>query len=70
MEPAKSIIHLVHHRSKNRIRDFGEFFTPEKYVNQMLDTKQLWTDEELFEYFDINPKEQKYIKEKVEKWTA
>ncbi len=46
METAKSIIQLVHHRSKNRIRDFGEVFTPEKYVNQMLDMldKSIWTD--------------------------
>ena len=46
METAKSIISLVHHRSKERIRDFGEVFTPEKYVNQMLDMldKSVWTD--------------------------
>ena len=46
METAKSILHLVHHRSKKRIRNFGEVFTPEKYVNQMLDMldKFVWTD--------------------------
>ena len=46
METVKSILHLVHHRSKKRIRDFGEVFTPEKYVNQMLDMldKSVWTD--------------------------
>ena len=46
MGAAKSILHLIHHRSKNRIRDFGEVFTPEKYVNQMLDMldKSVWTD--------------------------
>ena len=46
METAKSIIHLVHHRSKKRIQDFGEVFTPEKYVNQILDMldKSAWTD--------------------------
>ncbi|MDE0119167.1 MAG: hypothetical protein OXM55_04070 [Bdellovibrionales bacterium] len=46
MKLAKNILHLVHHRSKKRIRDFGEVFTPEKYVNQMLDMldKSIWTD--------------------------
>lgn len=46
METAKNILHLVHHRSKERIRDFGEVFTPEKYVNQMLDMldKSVWAD--------------------------
>ncbi|MCY4321699.1 MAG: hypothetical protein OXC37_04785 [Bdellovibrionaceae bacterium] len=46
MGSSKSILHLIHHRSKNRIRDFGEVFTPEKYVNQMLDMldKSVWTD--------------------------
>ncbi len=36
----------------------------------LMDTKTSWTDEELFKYFNINLKEQKYIKEQVEKWTA
>lgn len=27
----------MHHRSKERIKDFGEVFTPEIYVHQMLD---------------------------------
>ena len=46
MSASKSILNLIHHRSKNRIRDFGEVFTPEKYVNQMLDMldKSVWTD--------------------------
>ena len=46
METAKNILHLIHHRSKKRIRDFGEVFTPEKYVNQMLDMldRSVWTD--------------------------
>ena len=46
MKASKSILNLIHHRSKNRIRDFGEVFTPEKYVNQMLDMldKSVWTD--------------------------
>ena len=42
----------LHHRSKERIKDFGEVFTPENYVNQMLDllddkTKKesIWSDE-------------------------
>lgn len=46
METAQNIIHFVHHRSKKRIRAFGEVFTPKKYVNQMLDMldKSVWTD--------------------------
>ncbi len=36
----------------------------------LLNTKQLWTDEGLFKYFNINLEEQKYIVEQVEKWTA
>ncbi len=46
MEPAKDILHLAHHRSRTRIRDFGEVFTPEKYVQQMLDMldRSVWAD--------------------------
>ena len=46
METAQNIINFVHHRSKKRIRDLGEVFTPEKYVNQMLNMldKSVWTD--------------------------
>jgi len=46
MGASKSILNLVHHRSKKRIRDFGEVFTPKKYVHQMLDMldKSVWTD--------------------------
>lgn len=36
----------AHHRSKKRIRDLGEVFTPEKYVHEMLDMldKSVWAD--------------------------
>ena len=46
MEASKNILHLAHHRSKIRIRDFGEVFTPQKYVHQMLDMldKSVWAD--------------------------
>jgi len=46
MGASKSILHLIHYRNKNRIRDFGEVFTSEKYVNQILDRldKSVWTD--------------------------
>ena len=37
MEQYKNILHLAHHRSKERIRDFGEVFTPDEYVQKMLD---------------------------------
>lgn len=38
----------LHHRSRERIDTHGEVFTPEPYVNQMLDVfdKRLWSDEE------------------------
>ena len=36
----------------------------------LMSTKKSWTDEELFKYFNITQKEQIYIKEQVEKWTA
>ena len=36
----------------------------------LMDTNKSWTDKELFKHFDINPEEQKYIIEQVEKWTA
>ncbi len=36
----------------------------------LLNTKQSWTDEKLFKHFNINPEEQKYIIEQVERWTA
>jgi len=40
------------HRSKDRIKDLGEVFTPEAYVNDMLnllakDKSGLWSDEEI-----------------------
>ena len=31
---------------------------------------KLVVDEELFKYFNVNKKEQEYIIEQVEKWTA
>jgi type I restriction-modification system DNA methylase subunit len=39
------------HRSKDRIKDLGEVFTPESYVEGMLDLlakdkRGLWSDEE------------------------
>lgn len=49
-----NIIYLeqLFHRSKDRIRDLGEVFTPESYVEEMLnllskDKKGLWSDEEI-----------------------
>ena len=46
MESAKEILHLAHHRSRKRIRDLGEVFTPDKYVQKMLDMldKSVWAD--------------------------
>jgi hypothetical protein len=37
----------LHHRSRNRINDLGEVFTPEEYVNQMLNIfdNSIWSDE-------------------------
>lgn len=37
----------LHHRSKHRIKILGEVFTPEKYVQEMLDLldNKLWSDE-------------------------
>jgi len=37
----------LHHRSRNRINDLGEVFTPEEYVNQMLNMfdNSIWNDE-------------------------
>ncbi|MFN8369586.1 MAG: hypothetical protein U0T83_03050 [Bacteriovoracaceae bacterium] len=40
------------HRSKDRIKDLGEVFTPESYVEDMLnllakDNRGLWSDEEI-----------------------
>ena len=36
----------------------------------LMSAKKPWTDEELFKYFKITKKEQNYIKEQVQKWTA
>ena len=46
MESVKDILHLSHHRSRKRIRDLGEVFTPDKYVQKMLDMldKSVWAD--------------------------
>lgn len=46
MELNKDILHLAHHRSRQRVRDLGEVFTPDKYVQQMLDMldKAVWSD--------------------------
>lgn len=43
---------LLNHRSKKRIQDLGEVFTPEAYVEEMLDLlakdkKNLWSDEDV-----------------------
>lgn len=42
------IINLENHRSRQRIRNMGEVFTPEQYVNQMLNiiSAKTWADEE------------------------
>lgn len=42
----------MNHRSKKRIQDLGEVFTPESYVEEMLDllskdNKNLWSDEDI-----------------------
>jgi len=41
------IINLENHRSRERIKDMGEVFTPEQYVQQMLGMfdEKIWTDE-------------------------
>ena len=41
------LMDVSHHRSRKRIKDYGEVFTPEKYVHQMLDMldKSVWADE-------------------------
>ena len=36
----------------------------------LMDSKKSWTDEALFKYFNIDDKEQNYIKKKVDDWTA
>lgn len=43
---------LLNHRSKKRIQDLGEVFTPEAYVEEMLDIlakdkKNFWSDEDV-----------------------
>ena len=41
------VVNIAHHRSRSRIRNLGEVFTPEKYVYQMLDIldKSVWSNE-------------------------
>ncbi len=41
---SKEMLSLAHHRSRKRIRDLGEVFTPEKYAQEMLDMldKSVW----------------------------
>lgn len=41
------IIDFENHRSRARIKDMGEVFTPEKYVQQLIDTldSKVWSDE-------------------------
>ncbi len=34
-----------------------------------MDVNRQWTDEDLFEYFEITPEEQTHIKNKVKEWT-
>ena len=46
------------HRSKNRIKILGEVFTPESYVEDMLnilskDNKNIWSDENII-FFEPN----------------
>lgn len=47
-----SNLSLLNHRSKKRIQDLGEVFTPESYVEEMLDIlaknkKNFWSDEDI-----------------------
>jgi hypothetical protein len=47
-----SNLSLLNHRSKKRIQDLGEVFTPESYVEEMLDLlaknkKNFWSDEDI-----------------------
>ena len=46
MEQAKVILSVPHYRTRQRIRDFGEVFTPGEYVQKMLDMldKSVWAD--------------------------
>ncbi len=45
----RQVFDLVHHRSKKRIKDLGEVFTPEEYVYKMLDLldQSIWSDENI-----------------------
>ncbi|OFZ54753.1 MAG: hypothetical protein A2428_01020 [Bdellovibrionales bacterium RIFOXYC1_FULL_54_43] len=41
-----AVVDIGHHRSRQRIKDLGEVFTPDKYVEKMLGLfeKKLWAD--------------------------
>ncbi|PIU00473.1 MAG: hypothetical protein COT74_05985 [Bdellovibrionales bacterium CG10_big_fil_rev_8_21_14_0_10_45_34] len=47
MNNSAIIIDFENHRSRERIRNMGEVFTPEQYVQQLLSTlnSKVWTDE-------------------------
>lgn len=54
MDKAINILDLneLHHRTRDRVRDLGEVFTPEKYVENMLDLlskgkRGFWSDEQV-----------------------
>ena len=49
MEAVKRTLDISHYRSRKRIKDYGEVFTPKKYVQQMLDIldKSVWSDEKI-----------------------
>ena len=46
METSNDILILSHHRNKKRIRDLGEVFTPQQYVQEMLGIldNKIWSD--------------------------
>jgi len=41
------IINIEHHRSRERVKDLGEVFTPEKFVKEMMDLydPKVWSEE-------------------------
>ena len=47
MQFGNNFLNSDHHRSRKRIRDIGEVFTPDKYVHEMLDLldKSVWSDD-------------------------
>ena len=69
MERYKDILHLAHHRSKQRIRDLGEFFNPEKYLQQMLgmlDTS-IWVDTKTV-FFESTCSHGSFVLAVMERW--